>query len=363
MKIFLSALEVSADVHASKLIRALKGKNKDIYFYGLGGERSKEEGMEILEDVTKYSTVGFVEPIPYIPKLLYIQSVVKKVIKDTKPDAVILIDAQGFNVPLAKFAKDLDIPAFYYFAPQYWLWGNKEKAKEILEILTWVIATFPQEYELYKNFGDNVVYFGHPLIDYLSPYKNNKKEENLIGIFPGSRIQEIKSLTPIFIKIAEKLWNDGFNFVLPLASDKFSDLLYRYVRNKNFIEIVSGKDSQKYLSMSSLGLVASGTVTLEAAILGTPVFVFYKISSITYYIAKKLVHYPYVALPNIVLNKMVFPEYIQKIDIDKVVEDIRLFFRDESYRISLSDELTKLSEKLGTEGVLENIANFILSQI
>lgn len=363
MKIFLSALEVSADLHASKLIKVLKSKNRNINFYGLGGERSKEEGMEVLEDVTKYSTVGFIEPIPYIPKLLYVLNKVKKVIKDTKPDAIILIDAQGFNIPLAKFAKNLNIPTFYYFAPQYWLWGNKEKAKEILEILTWVIATFPQEYEVYKRFGDNVVYFGHPLIDYLSLCRNSKKEEGLISIFPGSRIQEIKNLTPVFVKIAEKLRGDGFRFVLPLASEKFSDLIYNYVRDKNFIELVSGKDSHKYLSLSSLGLVASGTVTLEAAILGTPVFVFYKISSLTYYIAKRLVHYPYVALPNIVLNKMIFPEYIQKIDIDKVVEDIRIFFREESYRTSISNELKKIVEKLGKEGVLENIADFILNQI
>jgi len=105
MKIFLSALEVSADIHGAKLINALKNKDKNIYFYGLGGERMKEEGMEVLYDVTQYSTVGFIEPIPYIPKLLLVQERVKRIIKETKPDLIIFIDAQGFNFPLRNMLK------------------------------------------------------------------------------------------------------------------------------------------------------------------------------------------------------------------------------------------------------------------
>ncbi len=361
MKIFMSALEVSADIHGSKLINILKSKKENIYFYGIGGERMKEEGMDLFDDVTRYSTVGFIEPIPYIPKLLQVLKRVKQFIKSSRPDLVILIDAQGFNIPLAKFVKKLDIPTIYYFAPQYWLWGNKKKVKEILEILTWVIATFPQEYELYKSFGNNVVYFGHPLMDYLSPYTNLKKEEKLIGIFPGSRVQEIKTLTPIFLEIAQKLKGDGFDFVLPLASEKFSNLVHRYIKDKNFIEIVSGKESQKYLSLSSLVLLASGTVTLEAAILKTPAFVFYKISPLTYYIAKRLVHYQYIALPNILLNKMIFPEYVQKIDVDEITNNMKTFFKDETYREKIYVELEQVKEKLGKPGVLEKIANFILN--
>lgn len=360
MKIFLSALEVSADIHGAKLINALKNKDKNIYFYGLGGERMKEEGMEVLYDVTQYSTVGFIEPIPYIPKLLLVQERVKRIIKETKPDLIIFIDAQGFNFPLAKYAKKLGLKTIYYFAPQYWLWGDKKKVKEVLDSLSYVIATFPQEYELYRSFGDNVVYYGHPLVDYLLPYKDLEREKNIIGLFPGSRIQEIRNLTPIFLEIADRLKVNGYRFVMPIASEKFSNLLFDYVRGKDHVELVSGKESQKYLRMSSLSLVASGTVTLEAAILKTPIMVFYKISPITYHIAKRLVHYSFVALPNIILNQMIYPEFIQKIDIEEVMNSIERTLKDDVYRKTLEDKLKELETKLGQPGVLDRISNFIL---
>ncbi|MGB9810610.1 MAG: lipid-A-disaccharide synthase [Dictyoglomus turgidum] len=363
MKIFLSVLEVSADVHGSKLINALKNKKKDIYFYGLGGERMKEEGMEVMYDVTQYSTVGFIEPIPYIPKLLLVQEKVKKIIKETKPDLIIFIDAQGFNLPLAKYAKKLGIQTIYYFAPQYWLWGNQEKAREVLDTVSYVVATFPQEYNLYKKFGDNVVYFGHPLVDYLLPYENLEKENDLIGLFPGSRIQEIKNLVPLFLEISNRLKEEGYRFVMPIASEKFSGMIFRYIRGKNHIELVSGRESQKYLKLSSLSLVASGTVTLEAAILKTPVMVFYKISSITYNIAKRLVHYSFIALPNIILNQMIYPEFVQKIDIKEVMDSINRILKDEDYKRNLENKLRELEFKLGEPGVLERISKFILEII
>lgn len=360
MKIFLSALEVSADIHGAKLINALKNKAKNIYFYGLGGERMKEEGMEVLCDVTQYSTVGFVEPIPYIPKLLLVQERVKRLIKETKPDLIIFIDAQGFNLPLAKYAKKLGLKTIYYFAPQYWLWGDKKKAKEVLDNISYVIATFPQEYELYKSFGDNVVYYGHPLVDYLMPYKELERKENIIGLFPGSRIQEIKNLTPVFLEIADRLKVNGYRFVMPIASEKFYNLVSEYVRGKDHIELVSGKESQKYLKMSSLSLVASGTVTLEAAILKTPIMVFYKISPITYHIAKRLVHYSFIALPNIILNQMIYPEFIQKINIEEVMTNIERILKDDICRKNLEDKLKELETKLGQPGVLDRISDFIL---
>uniref|UniRef100_A0A7C3MS69 Lipid-A-disaccharide synthase n=1 Tax=Dictyoglomus thermophilum TaxID=14 RepID=A0A7C3MS69_DICTH len=360
MKIFFSALEVSADLHGSKLINALKQKQKNIYFFGLGGERMKEEGLDVRWDLTRYSTVGFVEPLPYIPKLLKIQQEAKNLLREARPDLAIFIDAQGFNLPLAKYAKSLGIITVYYFAPQYWLWGKKEEAKEVLSNLDWIIATFPQEYSLYKSFGDNVVFFGHPLIDYLSVYSNIDKKNDLIGLFPGSRVQEIKKLTPIFLEIAEKL--PGYKFVIPLASQNFSNLLYSIIKGKeNLVKVVSGNESQKILRASVISLVASGTVTLEAAILKTPVFVFYKISPLTYFIAKRLVHYPYIALPNIILEKRIFPEYVQYIDINKVVKDIDDFLKDSDRREKMLKDLDRISEIIGKPGVLDKISDFILN--
>jgi len=362
MKIMFSVGEVSGDLHGSYLVRTLKKYNPNIYFFGLGGSRMREEGVEIIDDVTEYSTIGFVEPLPYIPKFLFLLKRLERILREEKPDLLILIDFQGFNVLLAKIAKKLDIPTIYYFAPQYWLWGNKDKVKEIAEHITWIIATFPQEYSLYKNYTDNIVYFGHPLVDYLSGLERREREENLIGLFPGSRKHEIKSLMPLFMNIADHFSKQGFKFILPISSDKFKPLIEKFMDKNIDIEVISGKQSYSALQRISLGLASSGTITLEATLLLSPLFVFYKTSFITYMIAKRLVHHKYISLPNILAGKEIYPEYIQKFNIKKIVTDVEEFLKNPNKRENMIRELGEIRSTLGEEGVLDKIAKFIISR-
>ncbi|MGB9856598.1 MAG: lipid-A-disaccharide synthase [Dictyoglomaceae bacterium] len=365
MKIMFSVGEVSGDVHGAYLIKALKKYNLNLSFYGLGGERMKEEGLNLIANVTRFSTIGFIEPIPYIPIFLKLLNKMEQILKKEKPDLLILIDFQGFNIPLAKKAKKLGIPTIYYFAPQYWLWGKRENAKKISKYLSWIIATFPQEFKLYKEYTDRVSFFGHPLVDYLSSLEPQKREDNLIGIFPGSRKQEIENLTPLFMRIASHFSKRGFKFLLPLASQQFLSLLNKHV-DKNLnnlnIEILSGKESYKVLQKVNFGLASSGTITLEASFLSCPLFVFYKISRITYFIGKRIIHHKYISLPNILAGREIYPEYIQKINEDEVIKDIEDFIANAERRERMLFELKKVISSLGEPGVLDKIAQFILNK-
>ncbi len=362
MKIMFSVGEVSGDIHGAHLIRALKKYNSNLYFFGLGGERMKEEGLNLIANVTRCSTVGFIEPLPYIPMFLRLLDKVEGILEREKPDLLILIDFQGFNIPLAKKAKKLGIPVIYYFAPQYWLWGREEKAGEVSKYLSWIISVFPQEYEVYKKYTDKVSFLGHPLVDYLSDLKTQKREDHLIGLLPGSRKQEVNNLTPLFMKIAIYFSKKDFKFLLPLASEEFMPLLQKYIDNNLKIEILPGKESLKVLQRVNFALASSGTVTLEASFLSCPLFVFYKISKITYIIGKRLVHYKYIALPNILSGREIYPEYVQKIDIDNVIRDIEDFIYNPERREKMISELKRIASSLGERGVLDRIAQFILNK-
>lgn len=362
MKIMFSVGEVSGDIHGAFLIKTLKKYKSNLTFFGLGGERMKKEGLKLIDDVTRYSTIGFVEPLPYIFMFLKLLDKMEKILEIERPDLLILIDFQGFNIPLSKRAKKLKIPTIYYFAPQYWLWGKEENIKEISKYLDWIITVFPQEFNIYKKYTDKVSFFGHPLVDYLSTLNPQKREDNLIGLFPGSRIQEIKSLTPLFMKIANNFSKKGFRFLLPFASEQFLPLLQKYIDNSLDIEILPGKESYKVLQMVNFALASSGTVTLEASFLFCPLFVFYKISPITYMIGKRLIHHKYIALPNILAGREIYPEYVQKIDVNKVIKDIENFYIDSKKREKMILELKEVVSSLGERGVLDKIAQFILSR-
>lgn len=362
MRIMFSVGEVSGDIHGAYLMKTLKKYNSTLSFFGLGGERMKEEGLDLIADVTRFSTVGFIEPLPYIPIFLRLLNKMGKILEKEKPDLLILIDFQGFNIPLAKRAKKLGIPTIYYFAPQYWLWGKEESMREVSKYLNWIITVFPQEFKVYKKYTDKVSFFGHPLVDYLASLEPQRREDNLIGLFPGSRKQEIEKLTPLFMKIVAYFSKRGFKFLLPFASEQFLPLLQKYIDNTLNIEILPGKESHKILQRVNFALASSGTVTLEASFLSCPLFVFYKISKITYFIGKRLIHHRYISLPNILAGKEIYPEYIQKIDENEVIKDIEDFYRNSERRERMLSELKEVVSSLGEMGVLDKISQFILNR-
>lgn len=315
LKIMMSALEVSGDVHASFLAKELM----DCQLFGMGGEKMKAAGVDVRIDATEKSTVGIFESLKYIPSHLATLRKLKKMMEYEKPDAIIFIDAQGFNMLLADHAKKMGVKTIYYIAPQEWLWGTKKGVDKVIGKIDLIISIFKKEHEIFSAAGGNSVYFGHPLLDIVK--KNLDREdfckkfnidprEKIVALCPGSRYHEIKDLLPVLMDVAGKM--NGAQFVLPVSSSKFMDpIKSRISRSKLNIKVIEGS-SYDVLGNSDLAIASSGTIILECVCLGTPVIMFYKLSPVTYYIAKYLlkIKLPFYSMPNLLAGRMVVPEFI-----------------------------------------------------
>ncbi|GIW22425.1 MAG: lipid-A-disaccharide synthase [Candidatus Sericytochromatia bacterium] len=317
-KIFISAGEVSGDLHASYLLNEILSIDKNIYSYGFGSLKLKKLGFDLLADLSKNSSVGFTEALPNVIPAIFLLRKAQYIFKNKKPDLVILIDNQGFNFKLAEIAKKNNIKVAYYIAPQEWIWGFKNGAKKVITLTDKIYAIFKKEYELYYKLTDKVEYVGHPLLDILK--KNNKilirKELNLnnelvIGLMPGSRKKEIDRLLPIFLETTNKLRNyyKNIDFII-IIPEIWEYYLKKFFKIDN-IKIFSG-DSSYFMQACDLILASSGTVTLEATLLNIPIISNYKLSYISYKIAKYLIKTDYFSLPNIISNKKIIEEFIQR---------------------------------------------------
>ncbi len=311
----MSAAEVSADLLASILAKELKG----CQLFGMGGEKMRSAGVDIRIDITEKSSIGIVEAIKYLPFHLSTLRSMKDMINSEKPDALILIDAQGFNMPLAAYAKSRGIKTIYYISPQEWLWGTKKGVDKVIRTIDLIISIFKKEHEIYKAAGGNSVYFGHPLLDIVKSNMNRQDfcrkfgidpSKKIIALCPGSRSHEIKNLLPILIDAAVRI--KGAEFVLPISSSKFREMIEERLSGTSLsINIIEGSNYD-VLANSDLVIAKSGTVILECVCLNTPVIMFYKLSPVTYYIGRHIlgIKLPFYSMPNILTNKMVVPEFV-----------------------------------------------------
>ena len=369
-KILIVAGEASGDLHGSSLIRELRNLNSHIELFGVGGDRMKEEGLELVYHIDKLSVMGFFE---VLSKLRLIREVMKKMLtlaEEKKPDLVVLIDYPGFNLRFARKVKKMGIPITYYISPQVWAWGGNRVTK-MRGLIDKMIVIFPFEEEIYKNFDIDCEFVGHPLLevvravlskeDFRSRFDLRKKEV-LLGLLPGSRWQEVESILPIMVETAELLGSRIRNLrvMLGLAStlkkERVQTILDQF---KSRVEIVEDL-TYDLMKHSDVLLVTSGTATLESAILGTPFLVLYKTSFWTYLFAKSLVSIPNVALANVVAGKRIVPEYIQSKAVPKDVaeETYDILSTKQRYK-SIQNELSSVKEKIGEAGASKRAAQII----
>jgi len=292
-------------------------------------------------------------------------------LKKERPDLLILIDAQGFNVPLAKRARKLGIKTCYYIAPQEWLWGTEKNARIVAQTLDKIIAIFEEEYQSYRALGANVVYHGHPLLDIVKPTLS--KEEALkrfelnaakpiVALCPGSRRQEFKTLLPILLQAGEKLKGQfpELQFAIPLASPKFRELLEKILRLSPLkVKIIEGY-TYDVLTLSKVALAVSGTIVLESIILGAPVVMIYKLSRLTEFIGRKILGFKlsYFSLPNLLAREKIVPELVQE---DCTPEKI---FAEAASMLLNPEKQTRrfpaVLKKLGQPGAIRKAAEEIL---
>jgi len=376
LKLMISAAEVSGDVHGAYLAKELKNINKDIELFGMGGEQMAAAGVDVKFDITDTSTIGIFEPLKYLPNHLKSFNILKKLMKSENPDALIVIDAQGFHMPLVKEARKLGIKTIYYIAPQEWLWGTKRGVRKVAKELDLIVAIFEKEYEAYKETNAHVIFFGHPLVDIAKPAYTKgelrlssyiKNGAPFIGLFPGSRKQEIDGLLPIMLD-ALKLIQDNFGDINPLiglSSSKFKAKIEKMVEERKLnVSIVEG-GTYDTLAACDVSLAASGTLLLEAAIVGAPVIMTYKLSPFTAFVAKHIIRIDkklsFYSMPNILANEKIIPEFVMdNANAENLANEAISILKDKTRAAEIKHGLKQVNALLGNPGVVSKVARGII---
>ncbi len=329
MRVFISTGEISGDKHAAYLVKKLKvlGWN----FYALGGENLKEEGVEIIGDPERISVIGVQEALF---KLKEIRKIKREVTyRALEADLVIGVDFPGFNLSLLKTLKRMGKKVVYYVSPQVWAWG-KWRVRD-LAIMDGVLCVLPFEEEFLRSYGVKSYFVGHPIakLEYVS--EAIEIGGPVFGFLPGSRRDEVRRLLPKMLKISQEIRK-----ILPSANFLFS-LPKGYSINLPNTTFVQGR-GRDVIRSSDVVISSSGTATLEAALEGKPTVVLYMVSEVTYWIGRLLLKVPYISLPNIILGKRVFPEFVQHIDPSKVAKiSVEMLQKKEEY-IPLSKRFSEL---------------------
>ena len=364
-RILIVAGEASGDLHGSNLVRALKRHDPGITVSGIGGTQMEQAGVEILVPASDMAVVGLTEVLFRIGVILKARQKLKNLLRSVPPpDLLILIDYPDFNINLASLAKQWKIPVLYYISPQVWAW-RKGRVNKLARRVDRIAVILPFEEDLYRKKGVDVTYVGHPLLDAI-PEHSNKEEavgklnlqnaSPVIGLLPGSRREEIENLLPSMVKAVEILSSrySHLKCVLPVAPTVSVDLVQSIISDSNVEIHISNLDIYRTLRACDLALVASGTATLETAIMGVPMIVVYRVSPMTYWIGKKLVSVPYISLVNFVAGKQIVPELVQdEFNPERLAEEAFRILENRQERTDMISNLKAVKKRLGEGGASE----------
>lgn len=372
-KLMIITGEVSGDLIGGSLIRELKSLQPELILCGIGGDRMKTAGMDLIYHTNQMAFLGFVEVVKHLPFIWEVQKKLVEVIKKEKIDSVVLIDYPGFNLNFAKKLKPLGVKVIYYVSPQIWAWA-KGRVKKVRRLVDKMLVVFPFEVDFYKKENVNVEYVGHPLVERISEYKFLSKDEfyskfnldkgkDILLVLPGSRKQEVKEIFPEIIKASNKL-AQLFNLQVVVARSKNIEakLLHQLAGSEQFVSI----DDHNYelMKYSRFGIIKSGTSTLEAGYFALPMIVVYKTSSLTFLIGKQLVKLDRIGMVNILLDEMVVPELIQnEANSENILSTASRILSDEKNYKNVKSRLELVKEKLGSEGASKKAALAILEKM
>ena len=365
--------EASADLHGSRVIKALKRLNPEIRVYGMGSEHMRQAGAELIIDSSRLAVVGITEVFGRIGGLFRAYRKIKDFIKKSKPHLLILIDFPDFNLSLARVAKVAGIPVLYYISPQVWAW-RYGRVRKIAGRTDKMAVIFPFEVPIYQAAGLDVEFVGHPLLDglTLNPQEyapgdpSQLSGDPLIVLLPGSRDREIRSLLPEMLGAAGILAKQkpGAKFILAAAPGVDVQELEKFLRPHSIpITVVEGQ-TYRAIMAADVVIVASGTATLETAILGKPMVIVYKVSPASYWVGKAMVKVDWIGLANIAAGKKVVPELLQKeARGERIAEEVLRILNDEAYRRGMVEGLAEVRGKLGVPGAAERVARMALEMI
>lgn len=352
-KYYIIAGEASGDLHGSNLIKAMKVLQPEAGFRAWGGDKMQEAGATLVKHYRDLAFMGFVEVVMNLRTIFKNLAFCKQDITAYKPDAIILVDYPGFNLRIAKWAKEQGIKVIYYISPQVWAW-KANRVKMMKQCIDQMLVILPFEKDYFKDkWNWEVEYVGHPLVNVIDDAINNKPLERLsdkpvVALLPGSRKQEIRVKLPIMLQVAKQFTN--YQFIVakaPGLEESFYDEMLQGYDNVSYVS----NQTYNLLRQSSAALVTSGTATLETALFGVPEVVCYKGSPISYAIAKRVISIKYISLVNLIMDKPVVKELIQhELTPENITKELEALLHDRQRKNELANDYKALKELLSQGG-------------
>lgn len=357
--------EVSGDHHGALLVRALRARYPGCRIWGIGGDRMISEGFEAIFHIRQMAFLGIGEVIRHLPFIRKVMREMKALVRQRRPEAVILIDYPGFNLRFAGAMKKSAVPVIYYISPQLWAWGLG-RIKKIKKLVDKLLVVFPFEVDFYRDYGIEATYVGHPLVDshygQVSPKTRTVTGDCTLGLMPGSRQQELEQLLPDMLHAGNILMERKMiNQILIAAVDHIPDGIYRsFTAGNHGIEIYRGPLEVFYNSLDA-ALVSSGTATLETAYFQVPLVIVYRVNILTWLLGRLLVRLPFIGLANIVAGEKVAAELLQdEFKPERAAEMLSVLFEPERNRLT-REKLRIIRDKLGEPGASARAAGEIES--
>ena len=372
-KIMIIAGEASGDLHGSGLVRELKTLQPEAKILGIGGDKMQEQGMHLLYHIQDMSVLGFWD---VIKQFRFFRSVYKNLASAfdrEKPDLLILIDYPGLNLKLAKAAHQRGIPVLYYIAPQVWAWGAG-RIKKLAKIVDKMAVIIPFEEKMYRAAGIDATFVGHPLLEVIQPKLDKESffkklnidpDRKTIGLLPGSRNLEVKRLLPEMLATIRSIQKQHPDVqpVIGKASTVELDLYQQIIGCNEHFSLIEDHtyDVMKY---SDILIVASGTATLESALMETPLIIVYKVDPLSYFLGKQLIKIDSIGLVNVIAEQKIVPEFIQQeFKRENLVPVVQDLLSNEESRSRMINNLKLIRQKLGEPGASKRAAEIALSMI
>lgn len=375
LKILFSAGEASGDQHAANMFLELQKQQPDIQGLGMGGAQMAQAGIDIRYDSSQISVIGVIEVIKHYAEIRRALTLMQQLVADERPDLLVCVDYKEFNFKLARYAKQQGIKVLFYVSPQVWAW-RPGRVKAYGKVIDMMAVIFPFETAYYEAENVPVRYVGHPSVDKVHPQYSREEDLQqfgldsskpmIVGLLPGSRANEIKRMLPVMLAAAEKVQAalPDCQFILPQAGSIGDDLLASYLSQTPLaINVVKNRPYDAIQCCDAV-MTASGTATLEIALLTVPMVICYKLSAATYWLGRLLVKIPFIGLPNIVSGRAIIKELIQhEATAENLAAEILKILNDEVYAARMREDLALVKRQLGQGGGSKNMAQLALEML
>lgn len=366
--------EASGEMYGAQIASAIRALSPATRFFGMGGNCMREAGVETLVDANVMAVMGLVEVVAHLPTIVNGFNTLKDKLRSDPPDLLILIDYPDFNLRLAKVAKKAGIKVLYFISPQVWAWRS-HRVHGIGRVVDMMAVLFPFEVPFYQRAGVPVTFVGHPLLDLVKPTMGRDEalaslgldpHRRCVGLFPGSRLSEVKKLLPVILDAARILKErmPDLQFVLPRATSLKDEDLAPHLSGAGVeVAVVAGRNHDVMTACDAV-IAASGTVVMELALVGVPHVIIYKMSKFTYEVGKRVINVPHIGISNIVAEKRMVKELLQdEAEPLPIADEIDALLNNPGYAAGMREDFAAMRVKLGSGGALGRVARLAMEMM